>query len=357
MTFSVFRPAAGTPGGRSHRPSPSPAATRLAGALALLVGLTLLAGCTRGGGGIGDGGSGTDRASDGASTADVPVGSSQRTLTVDGRERTYRLYRPASAKLTEPVPLVVMLHGAAGTGEQAEEAYGWTEEADRNGFVAVFPDGINRAWAVGRECCGAPAREGVDDVKFITELVRTVGETVPVDPARTYVSGISNGGLLAFRLVCDTTVFAAVGAVATTLTGQCDDPKPVSVLHIQGKLDKTMPYGGGPGRRDNGGTGRNPVKIDGPPAPELAARWRAVDDCGEPKDTTDGPVVRTAATCPEGRAVELITITDAGHQWPGGKPNPPRAQRLLNLDPPSTALNATETIWQFFSAHPKPAGG
>ncbi|TDC47393.1 polyhydroxybutyrate depolymerase, partial [Micromonospora sp. KC207] len=336
-TFSVFRPDTGAPGGRFRRASPSPAAVRLAGALALLVGLTLLAGCSRDGGGAGDRGPATDQASDGQA-ASVPVGTSERTLTVEGRDRTYRLYRPASAKLTDPVPLVVMLHGAAGTGEQAEEAYGWTEEADRNGFVVVFPDGINRAWAVGRECCGAPAREGVDDVKFITELVRTVGESLPVDPARTYVSGISNGGLLAFKLVCDTTIFAAVGAVATTLTGQCTDPKPVSVLHIQGKLDKTMPYGGGPGKRDNGGTGRNPVKIDGPPAPELAARWRAVDDCGEPKTTTAGPVVRTAATCPGGRSVELITITDAGHQWPGGKPNPPRAQRLLNLDPPSNAL-------------------
>ncbi|RGC65836.1 Esterase PHB depolymerase [Micromonospora sp. MW-13] len=368
MPFTIFRPGAGPGGGRRPvrrqpgRPGAG-AASRLAGTLALLVGLTSLAGCSldREDAGPTDGGPGpavSAQPSGGALPApDVPVGTSERTLTVDGRERTYRLYRPASAELTAPVPLVVMLHGAAGTGAQAEESYGWTEQADKGGFVVAFPDGLNRAWAVGPECCGAPARDGVDDVSFITELVATIGGDLPVDPARTYVTGISNGGLLAYRLVCDTTVFAAVGAVATTLTGQCPAPKPVSVLHIHGQQDKTMPYGGGPGRRDNGGTGRNPVKIDGPPTPELAARWRSVDGCAEPKATTDGPVTRTAATCAQGRAVELITIAGAGHQWPGGKPNPPRAEKLLDLDPPSTALNATDTIWRFFAAHPKPAGG
>jgi polyhydroxybutyrate depolymerase len=322
------------------------------------VGLSPLAGCTAGDDGSDDRTPVTAAPSGDARPAPrVPVGTSERTLTVDGRQRTYRLYRPASAKLDAPVPLVVMLHGAAGTGAQAQEAYGWTAQADRDGFVVAFPDGLNRAWAVGPQCCGAPAREGVDDVGFITELVAAIGGELPVDPARTYVTGISNGGLLAYRLVCDTALFAAIGAVSTTLTGDCPSPKPVSVLHIQGKLDETMPYDGGPGRRDNGGTGRNPVKIDGPPTPELAARWRAVDRCGEPRTSTDGPVVRSTASCPDGRAVELITITDAGHQWPGGRPNPPRAEKLLDLDPPSTALNATETIWRFFAAHPRPAGG
>lgn len=319
-------------------------------ALALLVGLAGLAGCT-------GGDTPADQTSAERSAPEPAVGTSEHTLTVDGRDRTYRLYRPASADLGKPVPLVVMLHGAAGNGAQAEQAYGWTEQADRDGFVVAFPDGVKRAWAVGPQCCGAPAREGVDDVTFITELVAAIGEALPVDPARTYVTGISNGGLLAYRLACDTTLFAAVGAVATTLTGQCPSPAPVSVLHIHGKQDKTMPYGGGPGRRDNGGTGRNPVKIDGPPTEELAATWRAVNDCAEPTTTTDGPVTRTTATCAQGRAVELITIADAGHQWPGGRPNPPRAEKLLNLDPPSTALNATETIWRFFSAHPRPVGG
>ncbi|MEV6801846.1 PHB depolymerase family esterase [Micromonospora rifamycinica] len=355
MTFTAFRDEV-----RRSRRQP---AVRLAGTLALLVALTAPAGCSPDRRDAAPGGAGSAPAASAPATGDarpapdVPVGSSTHDLTVDGRKRTYRLYRPASADLTTPVPLVVMLHGAAGTGEQAEQAYGWTGQADRDGFLVLFPDGLNRAWAVGPQCCGAPARDGVDDVAFITELVATVGRELPVDPARRYVTGISNGGLLAYKLVCDTTTFAAIGAVASTLTGQCPAPKPVSVLHIHGRQDQTMPYGGGPGRRDNNGTGRNPVKIDGPPTPELAARWRSIDSCGAPTVTTDGPVTRATASCAQGRAVELITVADAGHQWPGGRPNPPRAEKLLNLDPPSTALNATDTIWRFFAAHPQPTGG
>jgi polyhydroxybutyrate depolymerase len=291
-----------------------------------------------------------------SSPSAAPAGSSTHTLLVDGRDRTYRLYRPASLGQTGPVPLVVMLHGALGTGSQAESSYGWTAEADRGGFVVAFPDGLNRAWAVAPGCCGPPAREGVDDVAFIGAMVGAIAAALPVDTARTYVTGISNGGLLAYRLACDTTLFAAVGVVAATLAGDCPDPAPLSVLHIQGRRDETMPYGGGPGRRDNDGTGRNPVKIDGPPVPELVARWRSVAGCAEPTVGTTGPVTRSAATCPDGRAVELITIADAGHQWPGGTVNP-RIQRLLNLDPPSTALNATDTIWRFFRDHPRPTGG
>jgi polyhydroxybutyrate depolymerase len=48
--------------------------------------------------------------------------------------------------------------------------------------------------------------------------------------------------------------------------------------------------------------------------------------------------------------VELITVAGAGHQWPGSVPRP-LVQRLLHLDPPSTALNATSVIWRFFAAH------
>jgi polyhydroxybutyrate depolymerase len=61
-------------------------------------------------------------------------------------------------------------------------------------------------------------------------------------------------------------------------------------------------------------------------------------------------VTTSVAGCPAGRAVELITIAGAGHQWPGAAPSR-LAQRLLQTDPPSTALDATAVIWRFFAAH------
>ncbi len=292
-----------------------------------------------------------------ATPARPPVGTSAQTLTFDGQQRTFRVYRPGTLPPHTPVPLVVMLHGALGSGEQAETSYGWDAEADRERFVVAYPDGTHRAWAVSGDCCGPPAAAKTDDTGFILRLVATISAEIPVDPDRVYATGISNGGMLAYRLACDTDTFAAIGPDSATMLGTCPSPGPVSVIHIHGTGDRTVPYGGGPGRRDNGGQGRVPIDVDGPPIPAVIDAWRGTDHCGAPTDHTDGPVDTSVATCPGGRAVELITIAGAGHQWPG-QPGPNRAAAVvLGLDPPSMALDATDTIWQFFRAHPKRVTG
>jgi polyhydroxybutyrate depolymerase len=240
-----------------------------------------------------------------------------------------------------------MLHGGFGDGAEAERDTHWDAEADRYGFAVAYPDGIDHAWSVGGGCCGRPAATGVDDVAFVSAVVTTLGHLLPIDPARVYATGISNGGMLAYRLACDTRLFAAIGPDSATLLGPCADPAPVSVLHIHGTADHNIPYGGGQG---NGF-----AHIDGPAVPDVVAAWRAVDHCPAPAASTAGPVTTALADCPDGRSVELITITGAGHQWPGATSHP-IAQHLLPLDPPSTALDATDTLWRFFAAHPAPSG-
>ncbi|WP_432843940.1 extracellular catalytic domain type 1 short-chain-length polyhydroxyalkanoate depolymerase [Dactylosporangium sp. CA-092794] len=287
-----------------------------------------------------------------ASRAGLAVGSSSHTLNFGGMERTFRVYRPAGLP-DGPVPLVVMLHGALGTGSQAESSYGWDAEADRGHFVVAYPDGYKRSWAVSDDCCGPPAASHVDDPGFVREMIARIAGLIPIDPARRYATGISNGGMLAYRLACGTDSFAAIGPDSATMLGACPSPAPTSVIHIHGAADQTVPYNGGPGKRDNGGQGTSPANVDGPAIPALAATWRATDRCGEPATSTAGDVTRATATCPGGRAVELITIAGAGHQWPG-QPGPRgAAARALGLDPPSDALDATHTIWTFFAAHPR----
>ncbi|WP_052443091.1 hypothetical protein [Streptacidiphilus neutrinimicus] len=93
--------------------------------------------------------------------------------------------------------------------------------------------------------------------------------------------------------------------------------------------------------------------IDGPPIPDVVARWRAADHCAAPTTTTTGPLTTTAADCPDDRAVTPVTIAGAGHQWPGS-PDRPLIQRALGLDTPSKALDATSVFWTFFAARPAP---
>jgi polyhydroxybutyrate depolymerase len=249
-------------------------------------------------------------------------GTSVHTISVGGLDRTYRLYMPAG--LPAAAPLVVMLHGGFGSGEQAERAYGWDQLADSAKFVIAYPDGLNRAWNAGGGCCGRPAREGIDDVAFITAAVADIGRNVGIDPARVYVTGISNGGNMSYTLACNTAVFAAIGPDSATQLDPCQSPHPTSVMHIHGTADRLVRYEGGPGA--------GVAHIDGPAVPDLNAFWRNVDQCGAPTVTTSGPVTTSTAGCPDNRSVVLVTVDGGGHEWPAF---------------------ATQTLWQFFAAHPR----
>jgi polyhydroxybutyrate depolymerase len=93
----------------------------------------------------------------------------------------------------------------------------------------------------------------------------------------------------------------------------------LSVLHIHGTADTRIPYAGGEG------TGS--AHIDGPPVGQVVASWRAVDACAQPSTAVSSPITTSTAQCPGGRAVELITISGAGHQWPGSPAKPAEEAR------------------------------
>jgi polyhydroxybutyrate depolymerase len=299
------------------------------GLLPVLV--VMLAGCVGGGQALGTPGS-----------QQIPVGQSTQSIDSGAASRTFHLYRPQG--LTGAVPLVVMLHGGFGNGAQAERSYHWDGEADNGHFLVAYPDGLNRAWNAGT-CCGEPARLNVDDVGFITAMVGAIEQEIPVDRARIYVTGMSNGAMMALRLGCQADIFAAIAPVAGTLLTGCSAARPASILQIHGTADDRVPYHGGPGKAFavNGSP-----RVDGPSVESVNATWRALDGCGATNSTTAGDVTTQTAGCTDGRTVELISVAGAGHQWPGGEPSP-LAERVAEIPAPSTALDATDTIWQFFS--------
>jgi len=271
-----------------------------------------------------------------AAPQDFAVGSTVHSLNVGGLDRGYRLYVPDG--LPASAPLVVMMHGGFGSGEQAERSYGWNQLADGQKFVVAYPDGVGRAWNVGG-CCGRPGRQDIDDVGFVSAVVDDVAAHLPIDRDRVYATGISNGGMMTYSLACHTEVFAAIGPDAATQLDACASPRPTSVIAIHGTGDQSVRY--------DGERGAGVARIDGPPVPDVNAFWRNVDRCAQPAVTSAGPVTTSAADCADGRGVTLITIDGAGHQWPGSQPIRDGA------DPPSDALDATATMWAFFAAHPR----
>ncbi|PKQ31878.1 MAG: polyhydroxybutyrate depolymerase [Actinobacteria bacterium HGW-Actinobacteria-2] len=262
----------------------------------------------------------------------LAVGTTSFSLDVSGQQRSYLVHRPAADAPASGYPLVVVLHGGLGSAALAEEAYGWDALADRDGFVVVYPNGVDRTWNAGT-CCGTAARTGVDDVAFITQVVSQVSALVPVDPTRRFATGMSNGAMMTYRLACQTGLFAAIAPVSGTQLIDCSTAEPVSVLHIHGAADPTV--------RPDGKRGSGPAHVTGPPLARVWEGWRVRDDCGRFDVTRSAEVTSGQASCPSQRTVEWILITDGGHEWPGGRSSTNPA-----------GLDATALIWTFFAAHP-----
>ena len=266
----------------------------------------------------------------------------------DDRDRTYLLYRPESLSRRESVPLVLVLHGGFGSGSQAEQTYRWDQLADREGFVVVYPDGVGRSWNAGGMCCGPALREGVDDAGFLAQLIETVAKAENIDRRRVYMTGMSNGAAMAYRYACEARVtVAAIGPVAGTFSQACPYPKPVSVLAIHGLADQNVPFAGGPGTK--GVTKGNWLSVE-----QTLDAFRNASRCGPAATQKAGAVQTSTAHCEQGREIVLMTITNAGHQWPGSAPRSGPLSRLLPVDTPSTAVDATVTLWAFFRSHPAP---
>ena len=261
-------------------------------------------------------------------------------VTVGGLDRTYHVYAPV--RRAPSPPLVVVLHGGFGTGAGAEAQYRWDATADRNGFVVLYPDGFQRAWNAG-DCCGQPRARGIDDVAFIEAAIRATARAYATDPERLYVTGMSNGAMMTYRLACESALpLAAIAPVAGTLTVPCEHPQQVSVLHVHGAADRNVPI--------DGGFGSGFARVSYRPVADGIAVFRKADACAPPVTTTAGPVATARSACANGTTVQLTTVAGAGHQWPGSARPPGRATAILRLDAPSDALDATELIWSFFAA-------
>jgi len=222
---------------------------------------------------------------------------------------------------------------------------GFDAVAAREGFVAAYPAGLGRTWNAGA-CCGAAARDQVDDVGFMAALIERLLDGLGADPARVFLTGISNGGMLAYRVAAERPdLIAAIAPVAASMVPPAEPRAPVSVLAIHGTSDLNAPYGGGIGPRSLSG-------VDYPPVRQVVERWAAA--CGTaPAPLVDRRGVVTRETWTGGRRgteAQLVTIEGGGHSWPGGR------QLAAVLDPPSPALDATDEIWRFFVAHPRREG-
>lgn len=281
----------------------------------------------------------------------LPVGESTHTLTHYGIERNYTLYVPSSVNWTQPVSLVFVFHGGTGNAESAIRMSGFNKIADQNGFLVVYPNGTGRlsdekllTWN-GGDCCGFAQEKNVDDVGFVRAIVTELQSRAIIDTKRIYATGMSNGGILSQRLACEAAdLFAAVAPVAGTLNfSPCTPSQPISVIEFHGTADQHIPYAGGVGPESL-------VDVDFASVQDSVNFWVTANACAsQPQSNSFEDIQHDVWTgCSASTSVELYTINGGGHAWPDGEAG------RVDADPPTQSISASQLIWEFFAAHPKP---
>ncbi|NOY78389.1 MAG: hypothetical protein GXO76_11035 [Calditrichaeota bacterium] len=288
-----------------------------------------------------------------------------RTLQVGKMTRRYAYYIPKNPG-NVPLPVVFELHGGGifiedMTGESGYKTpYKlWMTLADSEKLIVVYPEGKNGAYGkpTWNDCrANSTVSSTADDVGFIRGLIKWFSLNYSIDLQRVYVSGTSNGGLMALRLAVELPdKIAAVAAVAAAMpdSSECRAPaSPMSVLFMNGTADNHLPYRGG--------------TLSNPPNPshgtvysteKSVKLWTTVDHTGSvpvvyqfpDRDMQDGStVVRyTYSNGIKGTEVVLYKVIGGGHSAPSIQE---RYSRLFEayFGRQNHDIEMVKEVWKFF---------
>jgi polyhydroxybutyrate depolymerase len=257
------------------------------------------------------------------------------------------MHVPSSYDKTKGTMLVVAYHGFSESGLEQEVQSRMDTSSDAKGYIVAYPDGIATSWNAG-DCCGDSWTGGVDDVQFTRDLLGAIEADYCIDPKRVFATGFSNGGFLSHKLGCEMSdVFGAIAPVSGVLgedPSLCKPKRPIPVLDFHGSSDPVVPYDGGTPFINIG------MGIVFRSVPDTLAFWVNENGCLAPPVTIfqNGDATCTQwSLCKGGADVVHCKIDDGGHQWPGGV-------ALPIVGKCSTDISATDTIIDFFEAHPLP---
>jgi polyhydroxybutyrate depolymerase len=297
-------------------------------------------------------------------------------VTFDGIRRDYRIHVPPAASSDQPLPLVLNLAGATQNGQIQEILSDMDANADQNGYLVAYPDGTRIStvltpdpvakqaqygWNSG-ECCGLPVTKKIDDVGFLERVIASVAARTPVNLRRVYMTGISNGGMMAYAMAAEASTHVA--AIAS-VSGQVEIP----VIHPTRSVP-TMEFHSvdDPIAKFNGTANKNPRLVLS--VMEGIDQWVKADHCfSRPRigrelvgaagsisaGQTATPVIYSG--CRDGAEVVLWRFTGSGHVWPGSTLNtgPKKNWILTGSGRGIVLVNADETMWKFFSRYELPA--
>ncbi len=280
----------------------------------------------------------------------------RHTLNVAGHEWTYHVHRPGKAA-AGPLPLVLVFHGAGGGGKAYLERNGWVALSERAGFIVAAPDGLPillqrpadfrsnpRVWN-SRVLKPDRPRSRIDDVAFVAAMIDAIASRDKIDPQRIHATGHSNGASMVYGLAAR--IPERIGAIAPVMGQNASigerPSRAVPTLAILGGADPLLPVDGGI-RQLPWGVGEVPSQAAG-----ISAWAQSLGCTGQPRFERDDDRVRIEryTGCRGDVPFVVWHLKRHGHGWPGGAASGlPGAM----LGPDSGDLDATELIWQFFTA-------
>ncbi len=282
-----------------------------------------------------------------------------------GGSRAYKLYVPARDR-TEPMPLVVMLHGCKQNPDDFAAGTRINALAEEQGFLVAYPE--QSAKANGSNCWNwfeprDQARDGAEP-SIIAGIVRDIGKHHAVDQRRVFVAGLSAGAAMAVILgETHPDVFAAVGAHSGLPYGAAHDvASAFAAMHGAGHADAGVrapsrrPSGKQPaasrgvptivfhGDRDATVAPKNGTAIAQQARSNLASETGALKSEVQSHTAHGRSCTRTAHVDEDGVPwVEEWTVHGGGHAWSGGSAAGSFAEPL--------GPDASREMMRFFMLH------
>ncbi len=267
-------------------------------------------------------------------------------ILIDGAVRRFILDVPHSES---PAPLIVVFHGLLGSAKQIRATTQLSDLANSKGVVVVYPDSLGGFWNDGRVTPSGKLFHNVDDVGFITNLVHHLEEIKLVDPERIVFAGVSNGGMMSFRMACASSISAfGVAAISANIPKPIDCSKAATrLLNIVGTDDQFIPMAGGfvlniPDRgsvessensfaqfvRANECSGTNIVELADNEDDEMSSAMTIAEGC------THEPVAQ-------------IIVSGGGHAWAGSS-----GPMEILTGKPTMDFSASQLIVNFILGEP-----